>query len=94
MAGNDPSNDSPRHGCLGRIQKFLKAFTILWPEAPEFARAHDLLIAHRLASGISIPDCLIAAMALSRGARLYTFNWKDFRVVEGLDVQQPYSRTH
>jgi len=57
---------------LARIQKFLKTFAILWPEAPEFASAHDLLIAHRLSSGISIPDCLIAAMALNRGARLYT----------------------
>jgi len=78
---------------LGRIQKFLNTFPIIWPEASEFAQAYDLLIAHRLTSGLSIPDCLIATMALNRGARLYTFNLKHFQVVPGLDVQQPYSRS-
>ena len=78
---------------LERIQKFLKTFPIIWPEASEFAEAHDLLMAHRLTSGLSIPDCLIAALALNRGARLYTFNLKHFQVVRGLDVQQPYSRS-
>ena len=42
---------------LQRIQKFLGAFDVVWPEAPEFARAYDLLMAHRLTSGLSIPDC-------------------------------------
>ena len=78
---------------LERIQKFLGTFTIIWPEAAEFAQAYDLLITHRLTSGLSIPDCLIATMALNRGARLYTFNLKHFQVVHGLDVQQPYSRS-
>ena len=78
---------------LGRIQEFLNTFPIIWPEASEFAQAYDLLIAHRLTSGLSIPDCLIATMALNRGARLYTFNLKHFQVVPGLDVQQPYSRS-
>jgi predicted nucleic acid-binding protein len=81
------------HADLDRIQKFLNTFTIIWPEAPEFAQAYDLLIGHRLNSGLSIPDCLIAATALNRGARLYTFNLKHFQVVHGLDVQQPYTRS-
>jgi predicted nucleic acid-binding protein len=42
---------------------------------------------------LSIPDCLIAAMALARSARLYTFNLKHFRIIEGLDVQSPYTRS-
>ncbi|MGO9270567.1 MAG: type II toxin-antitoxin system VapC family toxin [Terriglobia bacterium] len=66
---------------LKQVERFLAAFTIVWPE-----------VAHRLSSGLNIPDCLIAATALSRGARLYTFNLKHFRVVPGLDVQQPYGR--
>ncbi|NIW98542.1 MAG: PIN domain-containing protein [Phycisphaerae bacterium] len=78
---------------LRRIQKFLHTFAVVWPEATEFARAYDLLAAHRLASGLSIPDCLIAAMTLSRSARLYTFNLKHFRIIDGLDVQEPYART-
>jgi predicted nucleic acid-binding protein len=67
-------------------------FSVVWPEAPEFARAYDLLVAHRLKSGLSIPDCLIAAMALTRRIRLYTFNVKHFKSVPGLDAQEPYTR--
>jgi predicted nucleic acid-binding protein len=78
---------------LQGIQKFLETFDIVWPEAPEFARAYDLLAAHRLTSGLRIPDCLIAAMALSRRAKPYTLNTKHFTFVPGLDVQEPYTRT-
>jgi predicted nucleic acid-binding protein len=78
---------------LQRTQKFLATFEIIWPEATEFAQAYNLLATHRLTSGLSIPDCLIAAMALSRSARLYTFNLKHFQVIAGLDVQEPYARS-
>jgi len=71
---------------LKQVERFLAAFTIVWPEVPEFVAAYHLLVAHRLSSDLNIPDCLIAATALSRGARLYTFNLKHFRVVPGLDV--------
>lgn len=64
----------------------------MWPEAAEFGRAYELLAAHRLSSGLSIPDYLIAAMALSRSVRLYTFNLKHFQVIAGLDVAAPYLR--
>ena len=67
--------------------------TYVLPNAAEFAHAYDLLAEHRLTSGISIPDCLVAAMALARGDRLYSFNLKHFRIIAGLDVQQPYPRT-
>jgi hypothetical protein len=77
---------------LQRTQKFLKAFEVVWPTADEFARAYALLTEQRLSSGLSIPDCLIAAMALARSARLYTFNRKHFQVVAGLDVVEPYTR--
>jgi predicted nucleic acid-binding protein len=77
---------------LQRTQKFLSTFDIVWPEAAEFARAYELLTAHRLSFGLSIPDCLIAAMALARSARLYTFNLRHFQTIAGLDVQTPYAR--
>lgn len=77
---------------LHQTRKFLTSFHVAWPEASEFAHAYELHATHRLASGISIPDCLIAAMALARGARLYTFNLKHFQIVSRLDVQQPYIR--
>jgi predicted nucleic acid-binding protein len=84
-------------GCRNRaeiqhLQKFLDTFSIVWPDASEFARAYELLAEHRLTSGLGIPDCLVAAMALVRQARLYTFNSKHFRVIPGVDAQEPYSR--
>jgi predicted nucleic acid-binding protein len=77
---------------LQRLQKFLSTYSIVWPEAAEFARAYELLAEHRLSSGLGIPDCLIGAMALVRAARLYTFNAKHFQVIPGIDAQEPYSR--
>ena len=84
-------------GCRNRaeiqhLQKFLSTFSIVWPDASEFARAYELLAEHRLTSGMGIPDCLVAAMALVRKARIYTFNSKHFRVIPGVDAQEPYSR--
>lgn len=77
---------------LQEIQKFLTSFTIAWPQASEFESSYRLLLAHRLSSGLSIPDSLIAALALSRGARLYTFNLKHFQIIDELDVHEPYQR--
>ena len=78
---------------LERIQRFLATFEVVWPEASEFAAAYQLLLTHRLSSGLNIPDFLIAASALTRNARLYTFNFKHFQVVPGLDVERPYLRS-
>ncbi len=79
---------------LQQIQKFLGTFSVTWPDAADSARAYELLLTHRLTSGLGIPDCLIAAMALNRKALLCTFNSKHFGVIAGLDVQQPYTRPH
>jgi len=75
-----------------QVQKFVRRFQILWPDASEFAHAYDLLAAYRLGFGVGIPDCLIAATALSRNATLLTFNLKHFQAIRGLDVRQPYLR--
>ena len=77
---------------LRRTQSFLHNFSIVWPDASEFARAYDLMAEYRLKSALSIPDYLIAAMTLSRLARLYTFNSKHFRSISELDMQEPYAR--
>jgi predicted nucleic acid-binding protein len=67
-----------------------------------FARAHireedsvlglELYRTHCLSSGISIPDAIIAAMAINRKATLRTFNAKHFSVIKGLIVAEPYAR--
>ncbi|MFP4439106.1 MAG: type II toxin-antitoxin system VapC family toxin [Chloroflexaceae bacterium] len=78
---------------LQKVQRFLGSFTIVWTEATEFAHAYDLLMMHQLTSGVSIPDCIIAAMAITRSVTLYSFNIRHFRIISGLDVQEPYQRS-
>ena len=41
---------------------------------------------------LGLVDSLIAATAVGLGAILCTFNVKHFRVVAGLQMQQPYKR--
>jgi len=77
---------------LKRTQKFLQSFEIAWPEAPEFERAYEILSEKFLTSSISIPDCIIAAMALERSIQLYSFNLRDFGQIEDLVVKSPYER--
>jgi predicted nucleic acid-binding protein len=77
---------------LERARRFLNAFDVVWPDASEFARAFELLAEHHLGSNLGIPDCLIAAMTLSRSAQLYSFYLRHFRVVPGLEVESPYTR--
>lgn len=82
----------PNQGELERTKDFLSRFAVLWPGEEEFALAYELLLEHRLSSGLSIPDCIIAAQALKRAARLHSFNQKHFDCIAGLDVQPPYVR--
>jgi predicted nucleic acid-binding protein len=78
---------------LQRTQKFLNSFQVIWPEAREFARAYELLAMYRLSTQLSIPDCLIASIAIERSLRLLTFNAKHYRAIRGLDVEEPYKRS-
>lgn len=77
---------------LERVQAFIRRFNVIWPEAGEFERAFDLLVAYRLEFGVEAPDCVIAAMALERSVPLYTFNLKHYQSFPGLEVLEPYAR--
>ena len=77
---------------LMKTTKFLETFEVLCPEPSESVLALDILSKYKLSSGIGIPDCIIAAMALNRRLPLYSFNVKHFQSVPGLVLKQPYSR--
>jgi predicted nucleic acid-binding protein len=72
---------------LRQVQMLMNSFRVVWPTSAEFARAYSILASLRLSTGLGI-----AAMALDRCVRLYTFNLKHFRAVPGLDARQPYVR--
>ncbi|MEW6060162.1 MAG: type II toxin-antitoxin system VapC family toxin [Actinomycetota bacterium] len=67
------------------IRKLLEPFAEV-PVEREIAEAAGTL---RRAVGVSLPDALIGASALSRGATLLTRNRRDFDRIPGLKVRAP-----
>lgn len=77
---------------LQHNRRLLKGFKIVWPDSAEFQLAFELLSQHNLAVGIGIPDCLIAATAISRSLILHSFNAKHYQALPNLQLQTPYQR--
>jgi len=78
---------------LERTRRFLSAFDVEDVEETDSRRATQLISEHCLASGLSLPDYIIAAQCLNRGATLYTFNLRHYQPVSGLHAAIPYQRT-
>lgn len=49
-------------------------------------QAMELFEKYRLSHGMAIPDCFIAATAIVTQLKLFTYNVKDFRFIENLDL--------
>jgi predicted nucleic acid-binding protein len=75
------------------VDRFLADFAVEWPESSEIANAYVLLAKYRPSTGLAIPDSIVASMAMSRSARLYTFNTRHYATIDGLDVALPYARS-
>src|SRR5687767_14859568 len=69
---------------LRLARTFLSTFDVEEIDSADSALARSLIIDHSLASGIGIPDFLIAAQALNRSATVLTFNLRHFGVIPGL----------
>lgn len=74
------------------VERFLTRFNVVWPTSGDTILGYDLLLQHHLRHNLGLVDSIIAAMALRREERLYTFNLKHFGPVPGLDAQIPYTR--
>lgn len=71
---------------LNRINKELKGFLTILPN-PEIALiAIKLLHQYHLSHGLKIQDCFIAATALFVKIPLFTYNIKDFKFIDGLEL--------
>ena len=77
---------------LRAVRRLLSLFTISWPTEADMIRAHTIYQPLRLAYGIKLVDCIIAAAAVGLDEDLATSNVKHFRAVPGLATVQPYSR--
>jgi predicted nucleic acid-binding protein len=75
------------------LKERLRPFKIQRPAVRDLDKALIDLWNFRLSHGFKILDALIARSATAHGATLYTFNTKDFSLISGLNIEQPYSRT-
>ena len=74
---------------LRYMEKFLCRFLVLNMNEDISTKADSLLLKYRLSHGLLIPDALIAATAISWNYPLISKNQRDFRFIEGLNLE-PY----
>ncbi len=60
-----------------------------FPITPDICQEFEHQMLNYRAKGPSVPDCLIAATALSLNAELYTFNPQHFTFYQGLRLYEP-----
>ena len=76
-------------GCSRNSWRLLSFFGPMPPSPRALTNCWRRIV---LATGVGIPDCVIAAMALGRHTPLCTFNRKHFQIFAGLEVREPYQR--
>ncbi len=74
---------------LRYMEKFLCRFLVLNVNEDISTKADGLLLKYRLSHGLLIPDALIAATAISWNYPLISKNQRDYRFIEGLNLE-PY----
>jgi predicted nucleic acid-binding protein len=75
-----------------KVLQMVAPLQIIWPTETDCARALSDFTAYHLSHKVGLIDALIAACAVGQNATLCTFNVKHYRVIPGLNVDQPYSR--
>ncbi len=78
---------------LDELKERLRPFRIYWPDEEDLDQALSDLWTYKLSNDLKILDALIGRCATGHEATLYTFNTKDFSLISGLTLQQPYSRS-
>ena len=69
-----------------KLERFVTLFRLLHIDESISAKAMALIRTYAKSHSLDIPDSLIAATALSRNCRLMTYNIKDFRYIDGLEL--------
>lgn len=74
------------------LEKELSEYQLYWPSVEDCNRAIKTFSSHHLSDNIGLLDALIAETAIGIEAKLATFNVKHYRVINGLQSLQPYTR--
>ena len=75
---------------LAKVRRLLQHLTVVPIDTTVSDTAVPLMNTFYLSHGLLIADALIAATALEHSFTLYTRNVRDFQMIPGLIVQQPY----
>ena len=75
-----------------QVLKLVAPLPVIWPSETDCNRALSDFTAYHLSHGLGLIDALIAATAIGSAATLCTFNARHYRVIPGLDLEQPYRR--
>ena len=73
-----------------KAQSLIADFGVLQLSSVESAKAYALMLAYSKSHGLSIPDALIAATALTRALELNSDNDRHFRMIPDLIITRPY----
>ncbi|MHC8949440.1 PIN domain-containing protein [Sphingobacterium hungaricum] len=71
---------------LQKIQKKLKRLDTILLSPVITLRAIDLLTTYHLSHGLTIPDTMIATTSLETNLKLFTYNLRDFKFIQGLSL--------
>ena len=71
---------------LTAISKKLNRFSVLLINEAINLRAIDLVQTYRLSHGLALADAMIAATAIQTELKLFTYNTKDFKFINKLDL--------
>lgn len=71
---------------LEKLNKFISLFEILNIDENISKKATDLIYIYAKSHNLSIPDGLIAATSLEYGYKLMTYNKKDFRFIQNIQL--------
>jgi tRNA(fMet)-specific endonuclease VapC len=73
---------------LKKIKKHLKALNIVHFDNDISELAVSMIESYSKSHGLQIPDAIIAATVLSFKMNLFTLNLKDFKYIDGLNIQK------
>jgi predicted nucleic acid-binding protein len=82
-------------GCRDKIEvekarKLIADFAFMHLSPAVSENAYDLMLTYSKSHGLTIPDALIAAAAITQGLELATDNERHFEMISGLTVKRPY----
>lgn len=71
---------------LKQLEKFVALFKIVHLNEQISINSENLIKTYAKSHTLDIPDSLIASTALVQGYKLFTYNIKDFRFIENLEL--------